>query len=405
MLKTKKELEEEILERGVEKIIEKKSLKKKLTSGKKLRIKLGFDPTGTKIHIGRAIQLWKLRQFQELGHQIVFIIGDFTAQIGDASDKTSMRKPLTEKEIKENMRGYKRQIGKILDLKKTEIHYNSEWFKKLKLKDIISLAMHFTAQQMIQRRNFKERWEKGNPIGVHELLYPILQGYDSLQVKADVEIGGYDQLFNLKVGREIQRMFHQSPQDIMVLKMLYGTDGRKMSTSWGNVITIEDKPSDMYGKIMSMKDELIGDYLELCTTLPLSEIAELKRKIKKGKINPRDAKAYLAREIVSLYWGKEKAQGAEEEFERVFKKRGLPEEMPVFESTQDEIEIVELMVKSGIIHSKSKAKRIIEEGGVKIVEKDGEKRIKNWKEKINLSKGGIVIKIGKRKFLKVKKVA
>ncbi|MBU0570184.1 tyrosine--tRNA ligase, partial [Patescibacteria group bacterium] len=253
---------EDLLNRNVEKIISKKHLFDLLKSKKKLRIKHGIDPTGPKIHLGRAIPLRKLKSFQDLGHQVVIIIGDFTAQIGDASDKHAMRQVLSEKQVKRNMKDYTKQIGKILDMDKVELRYNSEWLGKLSAKDLINLAMRFTAQQMIERRNFKERWDENKPIGFHELNYPLLQGYDSVAIKADVEIGGSDQLFNLGVGRVIQKMFSQKPQDVMLLKMLSGLDGRKMATSWGNIITIVDKSSDMYGKVMSIKDELITEYFE-----------------------------------------------------------------------------------------------------------------------------------------------
>jgi len=385
-----------ILSKGVEEIIEKESLLRKLKSGKKLRIKHGIDPTGPKIHIGRAIQFWKLREFQELGHQIVLIIGDFTAQIGDASDKTSMRKPLSEKEVRENMKTYKSQIGKILDIKKTEFRRNSEWLSKIKLKELINLAMAFTAQQMIQRRNFKERWEKGKPIGVHELIYPILQGYDSAAIKADVEIGGSDQLFNLKIGREVQKMFHQQPQDIITFEMLYGLDGRKMSTSWGNVINITDKPEDMFGKVMSMKDDLIIHYFKLTTRIPFEEIKKLEERLKKGEINPRDAKARLAKEIVKLYYGEEKALRAEKEFEKVFKKKEVPSKIPFFKTSRKYLPILDLIFKSGLADSKSQAKRLVLEGAVKI----DKKQKLDWREKIKV-KEGMILQVGKRKFVKL----
>jgi tyrosyl-tRNA synthetase len=385
-----------LLQRGVEEIIEKESLLKKLKSGRKLRVKLGIDPTGPKIHIGRATQFWKLREFQELGHQIVLIIGDFTAQIGDASDKKSMRKPLTEKEVKENMKTYKSQIGKILDLKKTEFRKNSEWLNKLKLKELIKLAMNFTAQQMIQRRNFKERWAEGKPIGVHELIYPILQGYDSVMVKADLEIGGSDQLFNLKVGREIQKLFNQPPQDIMTLEMLYGLDGRKMSTSWGNVINITDAPDDMFGKVMSMKDEMIIHYFKLATRRPLEEIKKIEKTLKSGGVNPRDVKAELAKEIVALYHGEKAAEKAEKEFNKVFAERKLPSKMPQFKTSRDSYPILDLLFDSGLAKSKSEAKRLVMEGAVGI---NGKKET-DWRKKIEL-KTGTIIKVGKRKFIKV----
>ena len=387
---------EEILTRGVEKIIERESLLKKLKAGKPLRIKHGIDPTGPQIHIGRAVQFWKLKAFQELGHKIVLIIGDFTAQIGDASDKQAMRKPLTEKEVKENMRSYKKQIGKILDIKKAELHYNSQWLAKLTAKDVLSLSMHFTAQQVIQRRNFKERWKKGKPIGLHELDYPLLQGYDSVAVKADVELGGSDQLFNLKVGREIQKIFGQSPQDIITLKMLYGLDGRKMSTSWGNVISITDEPEEIYGRIMSMKDELIPQYFELCTDTPLKEIAAIKRGLKNKKVNPRDLKAGLAEQIVELYHGKTRALQAAKEFERVFKEKKPPSKIKKAAIKEKELNLLDLLTKTKLVSSKSEAKRLIAQGGVRI---DGKSQ-KDWKKDIKIKKG-LVLQVGKRKFVKL----
>lgn len=393
----------EILERGIEQIIDKKNLLKKLKSGRKLRIKLGVDPTGPKIHIGRAIQLWKLRDFQDLGHQIVFIIGDFTGQIGDASDKQSMRKPLTEKEIKENLKTYRKQIGKILDLKKVEFRRNSEWLSKLKLKDFLSLAMSFTAQQMIQRRNFKERWEKGKPIGLHELSYPLLQGYDSVIIKADIEIGGFDQLFNLKIGREMQRMFAQPPQDIMTSQMLYGLDGRKMSTSWGNVINITDGPKDMYGKIMSMKDELIEDYLKLTTRLSLKEIEKIRKDLKRGKLNPKEAKAILAKEIIKMYHSKKAGEIAEKEFNRVFGEKKLPSKVPCFKTSKKSLPILDLLVKTSLVPSKSEAKRLISQGGVSIKDKNQKSKVKDWRQDIKL-KNGMVLQVGKRRFIKIKTI-
>jgi len=393
----------EILERGIEQVIDKKNLLKKLKSGKKLRIKLGIDPTGPKIHLGRAIQLWKLRNFQDLGHQIVFIIGDFTGQIGDASDKQAMRKPLTEEEIKENLRTYKKQIGKILDLKKVEFHRNSEWLSKLKIKDFLSLAMSFTAQQMIQRRNFRERWEQNKPIGLHELSYPLLQGYDSVMIKADVEIGGFDQLFNLKMGREMQKIFGQPPQDIMTSQMLYGLDGRKMSTSWGNVINITDNPRNMYGKIMSMKDELIEDYLKLTTRFPLKKIEKIKKDLKEEKLNPKEAKSILAKEIIKMYHSKKAGETAEKEFNRVFREKKLPLKIPVFKSSKKSLPILDLLTKANLASSKNEAKRLILQGGVSIRIKNQELRIKDWRQDIKL-KNGMILQVGKRKFLKIRLV-
>lgn len=386
----------EILSRGVEEVIVKEHLEKRLRSGEKLRIKHGIDPTGPKIHLGRASALWKLRDFQDLGHQIVLIIGDFTAQIGDASDKTSMRRPLAEKEVKENMRDYKKQIAKILNIDKTEMRYNSAWLDKLSWKEKLSLSMNFTAQRMIQRRNFKERWDKGKPIGLHELDYPLLQGYDSVAVRADVEVGGFDQLFNLTTARDVQKLFKQPPQDIMTVKMLYGLDDRKMSTTWGNVINITETPEEMFGKIMSMKDGLIVDYFESTTRIPLEEVSEVKKALKNKTLNPRNAKALLAREIVQMYWGKNKAQAAEKEFNKVFKEKKPPSKMPTLKPEKKTMNILELLLQAELVRSRSEAKRIIRQKGVKI---DG--KIKNnCQENISL-KEGMIMQVGKRKFIKI----
>jgi tyrosyl-tRNA synthetase len=387
---------DEVLTRGVEKIIDLNHLKKRLLSGHILRIKHGIDPTGPKIHIGRAAQLWKLKDFQELGHKIILIIGDFTAQIGDASDKQAMRRPLTQKEVKENMRDYVNQIAKILDIKKIELYYNSEWLNKLTVKELLNLAMNFTAQQTIQRRNFKERWEEGKPIGLHELVYPLLQGYDSVAVKADVELGGFDQLFNLKIGREIQKIFGQKPQDIITLKMVSGLDGHKMSTSQGNVINITDKPEEQFGKIMSMKDELILNYFELCTRTPLEEIRKMRRGLEKNQINPRDLKINLAKEIVKMYHGEEAALRAKREFEMIFKEKKLPLKIPEIRIKEKKLNILEFLVKVKLVPSKSEAKRLILQKGVKI---DGEIQ-ENWR-KIVEPKKGMIIQVGKRRFKKL----
>ncbi len=388
---------EEVLTRGVEEIFEKDSLLKKLQSGKQLRIKHGIDPTGPKIHIGRAFQFWKLKAFQELGHKIVLIIGDFTATIGDASDKQAMRKVLTEKEVKENMKDYLRQIGKILDMRKVEVRYNSEWFKKMKIKDFVALQMIFTAQQTIQRRNFKERWDAGKPIGLHELDYPLFQGYDSVMVKADIETGGSDQLFNLQTGREIQKFFKQEQQDIMTSKMLDGLDGRKMSTSWGNIITILDEPTDMFGKIMSMKDELLDIYFEIATRLSQNEISE----IKNSSNNPRDIKAKLAKEIVRMYHGEKEAQKAEEEFNKIHRDKELPSDMPVFEVNKVNYPPLDLLFDSKLAISKNEAKRLIEGGGVETQVEGLKLKVKSWQEDIKLE-DGMIIKVGNRKFIKIK---
>ncbi|HPD19813.1 MAG TPA: tyrosine--tRNA ligase [Candidatus Pacearchaeota archaeon] len=383
----------EILNRGTEDIIDKKHLEKALLSGKRLNIKLGIDPTGPKIHLGRATQLLKLRDLQELGHKIILIIGDFTAMVGDASDKTAMRKALSPEEIKQNMKDYLPQIGKIIDLKKTEVRYNSQWLKKLKITELIRICMHFTAQQMIQRRNFKERWEQGKEIGLHEMLYPIFQGYDSVAVKADLEIGGFDQLFNLKIGREMQKIFNQEPQDIMALKMIYGLDGRKMSTSWGNVINILDEPEEMFGKIMSLKDDLIMAYFECCTRFPLEKINK--------KIHPKELKKMLAREIVAVFYSFKEAVAAEKEFERIFEKKNLPSVIKEKKIKEKEMNILDLLVAVGLAKSKTEAKRLVEQGGIKIIKREKPLIEKDWKKTITIEE--MVIQSGKRNFVRIKK--
>ncbi|MEK7193823.1 MAG: tyrosine--tRNA ligase [Patescibacteria group bacterium] len=378
---------EEILTRGIEEIIEKESLVRKLKSGKKLRIKHGIDPTGPVIHLGNAIPFWKLREFQNLGHRIVLIIGDFTARIGDPSNKESMRQPLTKTKIEKNMKTYKTQIGKILNLKKTEFVYNSKWLSKLNFLEILTkLANQFTVAQILERENFMTRYKAGKPIGLPEFLYPLMQGYDSVIVKADLEIGGTDQKFNMLAGRNIQRAYNQRTQDIMTLTLLPGTDGRKMSKSYGNIIGIADEPNNMYGKIMSIKDELIPQYFELCT----------KKDFKIKKINPRDAKAKLAYEIVSLYHGQKSAAEAEKEFNKIFKKKELPSKMPTISIAQKNIGILDLLVKTKLASSKSEAQRLILQKGVKI---NGEIQT-DWKKTVNIKKG-TVLQAGKRRFMKI----
>jgi len=387
---------EDLLNKGVEKIIDEKHFKDALISGKKLIIKHGIDPTGDKIHLGRASQLWKLKDFQELGHKIVLIIGDFTAQIGDPSDKPDGRKGLTEKQIKKNMASYIKQFDKILDIKKAEIRYNSEWFKKINLGEFLNIARIFSVQQMVHRRNFNERWKKEQPITLQEIYYPLLQGYDSVALRADVELGGYDQLFNLKTGRDIQRHYGQKPQDIMALQMLSGIDGRKMSTSWGNVVNISDEPEDMFGKIMSMKDEMMEEYFEICARLSEKELLEIKKKLKDKKYNPKDLKQELALRIVSLYWGEKKAEKAKQEFENVFKDKGLPSDIKVFFAPKKEYDVLELLFHLGLAKSKGEAKRLIQQGGARV----DSKKITDFNKIIKVEEG-LVIQAGKRNFARL----
>jgi tyrosyl-tRNA synthetase len=379
-----------LLERGVEQVIERDHLEKALRSGKKLRVKLGIDPTGKKIHIGRAVVLWKLREFQELGHKVIFLIGDYTATIGDPSDKLEKRPILTKRQIQANLKDYLPQVGKILDLKKVEVRYNSEWLSRLKFEDILELTDLFTASQIIERRNFRERWEKDQEISLREFMYPLMQGYDSFALKADVELGGTDQLFNLLAGRKIQKHYGQKPQDILLTAMLTGTDGRKMSTSWGNVINISDDPDEQYGKAMSMHDDLIVEYAKLATDMDWKE-----NKNMKGK-DLKDAKQEVAFEIVRRYHGESAARSAAEKFEQVFAKKELDiVEIPELK-TKASLTALDLVVLSGVVKSKSDARRIIQQGGVGV----DEQVKKDPAEELSL-KAGSVVKIGKKSFFRI----
>lgn len=383
----------ELLTRGVEDVFVKESLIKKLKSGKQLRVKLGIDPTGSTIHIGRAVILWKLRAFQELGHQIVLIIGDFTAQIGDPSDKLEKRPMLSENTVRENLKNYKKIIDKIINVDITQFEYNSKWLSKLSFKEGCILADSFSVLQMSARRNFKERLDKNEEVSMREFMYPLMQGYDSVVVKADIEIGGFDQLFNLKAGRIIQKHYGQAEQDVLTTRMLEGTDGRKMSTSWGNVINITDEPGDMFGKVMSIHDELIGKYFLLATKAPISEIQQIERGMKNGD-NPRDSKARLAKEIVALYHGELAARKAAENFESTFA-RGEPKEfLPVSLAGR---EVAEVFIAEKIIESKSDLRRLIGEGAVTNLESN----TKMGEEFLKTAPSG-KYRIGKRRFIEIK---
>jgi len=339
--------------------------------------------------------LWKLKKFQELGHKIVFIIGDFTAQIGDPTGRLTARKPLTKKEIKENMKTYKNQLGKILNLKKTEIVYNSKHLSTMSFTEIYRISHFFSANQILERDMFQERKEKGRPIWLHEFFYPVFQAYDSVAVKADVEIGGNDQLFNMMMGRQLQPHFNQPPQDILTMRLLSGTDGRKMSKSFGNYIGIQETPNEMYGKIMSIKDELITDYFELCTFVPMEEISEIEKQIKAGA-NPRDFKAKLAFEVVKIYHGERVARKAEEEFNQVFKEKRLPSEVKKYRLKNKSYKIIDLLVKTKLVKSRAEARRLVEQRGVKI---DGE-IIDNWQKEVEIHKG-MIIQVGPRRFVEL----
>lgn len=384
----------ELLERGVEEIFIKEDLEKKLLSGKKLRVKLGIDPTSPFIHLGRAVVLRKLKAFQDLGHKVVLIIGDYTARIGDPSDKLEKRPMLTEKEIKNNLKNYLKQIGLILNMKKVEVRYNSSWFKKMSFLQISELLECFTVQQMSRRRNFKERLENNSDIFLIEFLYPALQGYDSVKVNADVEIGGFDQLFNLKAGRTVQKRYGQREQDVMTVSMLDGTDGRKMSSSWGNIIGITDKPDDMFGKVMSIKDDLITKYFLLCTDVPMDKIEVYARDIITGQVNPRDLKMILGKELVAMYHNKKEAEKAEANFIATFQNKEIPKDLKETKIKKDTL-LVDAFMNMKLISSKSDFRRLVDEHAIENL--DTKERIKDYS---TLVQSG-VYRIGKKRFCKI----
>ncbi len=393
---------EEILTRGVEDVIVKEELEKKLLSGKRIRLYFGVDPTGSVLHLGHAVVLRKLKDFMDLGHEVIVLIGDFTARIGDPTGKDTARKPLTEKEVKDNFKDYKRQASKILDFSKVKIKYNSTWLSKLKFADILRLATNFTVQQMLARDMFDRRIKEDKPISLQEFLYPLMQGYDSVVMDVDLEIGGNDQMFNMLAGRTLQKNINNKDKDVLTCKLLLGTDGRKMSKTFNNFIAITDNPADMYGKVMSIKDELISDYFELATSLSRDEVS----KIKQSSDNPRDIKAVLAKEIVKIYHGEKEAESAEEEFDNVFRNKEIPTDMPILEITNGIYNIVDLLClpagrqATPLASSKKEAKRLVEGGGVYVIKDSVETRITNWKEEIKLEEG-IIIKVGSRRFVKI----
>lgn len=387
----------ELLTRGVEEIIEKESLIKKLKSGKPLRIKFGIDPTAPDIHLGHAVPLRKLKQFQELGHKIILIIGDFTATIGDPSGRSETRKPLTKKEVTDNLKKYLSQADKIIDIKKTEIHYNGEWFAKDGVSRLLELSRAGSIQQVLRRADFRKRIDEGCDISLLEALYPLFQGYDSVKVGADVEIGGSDQKFNLLMGRRVQRHYKIPEQDIMTVPLLEGIDGvKKMSKSYGNYIAVDETPNDMFEKIMRLPDNLIAKYFLLCADKSEKEIQKIKTDMERGKLNPRDAKAKLAKEIISLYHRKPAAQKAEKEFNRIFKEKKMPSEMPSIKITAKSINVLDLLVKTKLASSKAEGKRLIEQKGVKIDDKIQD----DWRKNISI-KSEMIIQVGKRKFAKI----
>lgn len=382
----------ELLVRGIAKVIpSKEALKQALAGGKKLTVYLGVDPTGPHLHLGHSVPLLLLRRFQKLGHKTVLLIGDFTARIGDPSGKTTQRRPLSEKEIETNLANYKEQASKLLDFSSTRIEFNSTWLKKLTYGELTRITSSFTVQQMLARDMFQERMKNEQPISLNEFLYPIAQGYDSVALKTDAEIGASDQLFNMLVGRDMVREYLGKEKFVVTTKLLVNPEtGKKMSKSEGSFIALGDAPNEMYGKIMAFPDELMRDCLELCTEVTIGEIGKIM------KLPPRDAKAKLAQTIVSMYHGEEAARGAEREFTKVFSARELPQDVPAVKISAKTKNIVDLLLEIKLTSSKSEARRLVEQGGVRI---DGGVA-RDPMQDIDL-RDGMVVQVGKRKFARL----
>jgi len=393
----------DLIKRGASEIIPEDELVKKLENSikeqKPLNVKLGCDPTRPDLHIGHSVVLRKLAQFQELGHQAILIVGDFTAMIGDPSGRNSTRPPLTFEEAQQNAKSYWEQASKILDKGKTKIVNNSQWLGKMSFADVIHLASKFTVARMLERDDFSKRYKSGIPISIHEFLYPLAQAMDSVEIKSDVELGGTDQTFNLLVGRDIQREYGQEPQVILTMPLLVGTDGvEKMSKSYNNYIGIADPPNEIYGKTLSIPDDLIYTYFELATDVSLAELADIKRKLADGNTNPRDLKRMLARKLVAMYYSEDEAKRAEEEFDKIFIKKGIPDDIPEFKIDTETVNILDLILKVNFAPSRSEARRLVLQGGVSI---DGDK-INDFKKEIKIQ-NGMILKVGKRKFAKLVK--
>ena len=381
----------DVLGRQVVEVLPSKEGLLSLMSKRKIRLYHGIDPTSPNLHLGHAVVLRKLRQFQDLGHEVILLFGTFTARIGDPSGRDKARQPLSEKEVKENMRTYRKQAGLILDMKHLRIAENHTWTEKMSIQEVQRLASHITVAQLWERDMFQERKKRGQPVWVNEMWYPLLQGYDSVALDVDLEIGGTDQTFNMLIGRELQRAYHNKEKYVLTTPLLLGPDGRKMSKSLGNTINLLDDAREMYGKVMTLRDELMPQYFELCTDVPKEEVKALQQ-----QLPPRDLKAKLAQTITALYHGEKAAAAAKEEFEKVFKEKELPTDILEVNISEKEIELTELLVQLALASSKGEARRLVEQGGVKIA---GVVQ-NNWNKKIPVQKG-MVVQVGPRRFVKV----
>ena len=405
MLEVKLSIAEQVeyLCRGAVQVISPEDLEKKLRksreSGRPLRVKAGFDPTAPDLHLGHTVLIQKMKHFQDLGHEICFLIGDFTGMIGDPTGKSETRKPLTAEEVARNAETYKEQVFKILDPAKTTVVFNSSWLDGLSSREMIKLAAQLTVARMLEREDFKQRFSSERPIGIHEFMYPLIQGYDSVALKADIELGGTDQLFNLLMGRDLQRVWGQEPQVVITMPLLEGLDGvNKMSKSLGNYIGITESPDQIYGKTLSMPDELMFRYYELLSDLSLDEIAALKEEMAAGRAHPKAVKQRLARELVARFYDQESARRAEENFERVFRQHELPEDLPelTLAAGPEPIWLPRLLVDAGLVKSSGEGRRMISQGAVSV---DGEK-VGDLEATLPAA-GEVLIRVGKRRFCRV----
>lgn len=384
-----------LIKRGCNELINEQELRKKLARNIPLRVKAGFDPTAPDLHLGHTVLLQKMKHFQELGHEIVFLIGDFTGMIGDPTGKSETRKKLSREDVLKNAQTYKEQLFKILDPKKTQVLFNSEWLNNFSAADFLELCSQYTVARILERDDFAKRFKSGQPISIHEFIYPLLQGYDSVAMKADVELGGTDQKFNLLVGRSLQSSYEQEPQIVLTMPLLVGLDGiQKMSKSLGNYVGITDSPKDMFGKLMSISDELMWNYFELLSDLSMDEIKTLKNDVASGKAHPRQVKENLAKEIITRFHSAEEADTAAHEFAEVFAKQGIPKDIKTTTVKTGE-QLLEIMVKSNLCSSKGEGRRLFTQGAISL---NG--------EKINdmgfcLSAGEHILKVGKKRFLKI----
>lgn len=375
-------------------------------NSRKLVIYHGVDPTANQLHLGHSTNYLLLRKLQEMGHKIILLIGDFTAQIGDPTGKSSTRQSLTKEQVKKNCKTYKKQAGKILDFKSkknpVEVKFNSKWLDKITMKDVVKLTANFTHAQMIRRNMFQERLKNNQEIYIHEFLYPLLQGYDSVAMNVDAEVGGTDQTFNMLVGRELLKIYKNKEKFVITTPLLENpkTGKKMMSKSEGNFIALNDLPKEMYGKIMAMPDEAIIPCFKLCTEVPMGNIRQMEESLSKNTVNPRDLKTKLAKEIVALYHGEKAAGAAGKEFDRIFKEKQLPSEIKTVNISRDVYPVLDLLVDTQLSTSKSEAKRLVEGGGVTLRIRDQESKIQNWKEEIKIE-DEMVIQVGKRKFIKI----